>query len=146
VGETAAVDVQGAEDVEDRIERDVPIDRPQDDLEVLLAVLEAVEDAVEEQGVVAELTQQHAEVAAVQLDPEAPPLQVLQPPGPQVAPPVVADPPADRLFPQVTAGLLALDPLEPLRLPFTVGVHAEPLDPRGIRRPATRCSLLVPFQ
>ena len=124
VGEAAAVDVEGFEDLQDRVDRDAPVVRPADDVEVFLAGLEAVEDAVEEEGVVVELALEQAEVAAVEFDPEAFALQVFQPAGPQVAPPVALDPAADGGLAQVAAGLLALDPLEAQSFLLAVDVNA----------------------
>src|SRR5262249_20015109 len=83
-----------------------------------------VEDAVEEEGVVLELALEQAEVAAVQLDPEAFTLQVLQPAGPQVAPPVTLHPASDGRLAEVAAGLLALDPLETEGLLLPIDVNA----------------------
>src|SRR5262249_21669762 len=134
MGQPAAVDVEGSQDLQDGLDRDVPLDGPVDDLQVFLTRFQAVEDAVDQHGLVVELAEEQAEVAAAQLDPEPPPLQVLQPSRPQVAPPVVAHPAADRLFAQVTARLLALDPLEPLGLPLAVVVDAVPLDAGRLSR------------
>src|SRR5206468_1052121 len=51
---------------------------------------------------------------AVELDPEALALKVLDPPRPQVAGPVLLHPPPDRPLAQIVTGLLALDPLVPV--------------------------------
>ena len=107
---------------------------PADDVEVFLAGFEPVEDGVEQVVLVLELRLQQAEVTAVELDPESFPLQVFQPLRPQVAAPVILDPPADRRFPQVVPGLLAFDPLEPFRLRLAVGVDAESSDGRRTTR------------
>src|SRR5207244_3587599 len=53
---------------------------------------------------------------------------MLQPPRPQVAGPVFPDPPTDRVFPEVAAGPLALDPLVLGGLALAVVVHAQTLD------------------
>src|SRR5437588_5812704 len=115
VGESAAVDVEGSQDAQDGFDRQLPLDRPEDDLQVFLTGLEAVEDAVQENDVVPEFALQQAEVAAVEFDPELLALQVLQPARPQVSGPVVPHPPPDRVLAEVAAGLLALDPLVPGR-------------------------------
>ena len=112
VGESAAVDVEGFEDSQDGINGHSPVLRPADDVEVFLAGFEAVEDAVEEEGVFVELALEQSEIAAVEFDPEAFALQVFQPAGSQVSPPVTLDPAADGGFAEVKAGFLALDPLE----------------------------------
>ncbi len=44
----AAVDVEGFEDLEDRIQGNSPGVRPADDVEVFLSCFESIEDAVEE--------------------------------------------------------------------------------------------------
>src|SRR5262249_49178968 len=118
------VDVEGLEDVQDGLGRDTPLLGPDDDVEVFLAFFEPVEDAVEQEGVVVEAALEEAEVAAVEFDPEAPALQVLQPAGPEVAPPVTLDPAADGHLAQVVAGALTLDPLVPQGLLLAVHVHA----------------------
>src|SRR4051812_21293222 len=117
-GQAAAVDVEGLQDLDDRLHRDAPVLGPQDDVEVFLAGFEAVEDTIEEEDVFVEAALQEAEVAAVEFDPEAAALEVLQPAGPQVAPPVILHPAADGTFAEVVAGFLALDPLVFERLLF----------------------------
>src|SRR6266511_4663662 len=82
-GEAAAIDVEGFKDFEDRFDWNTPVVSPVDDVEVFLALFEAVEDAVEEDGLFVKAAQQEAEVAAVEFDPEAFALQVLQPARPQ---------------------------------------------------------------
>ena len=67
-GEAAAVDVEGFEDLEDQAGFNLPVEGPEDDVEVFLACFEPVEDAVEEKGVLVKLTLEQAEVAAVELD------------------------------------------------------------------------------
>src|SRR6266511_5416803 len=108
-GQAAAVDVAGFEDFQDRLGRDAPLLGPDNDVEVLLALFEAVEDAIEQEGFVNEATLQQAEVPAVEFDPEALALQMLQPAGAQVAPPVTLDPATDRCLAEIVAGALALD-------------------------------------
>src|SRR5262249_9193396 len=124
VGKPAAVDVEGLEDLDDGPGGDAPVVGPTEDVEVFLAGFEAIEDAIEEEGAVLEFALQQAEVAAVQLDPEAFALQVLQPAGPEVAPPVSLHPAADGTLTQVAAGLLALDPLEAQSFLLAFGVDA----------------------
>jgi hypothetical protein len=57
-----------------------------------------------------ELPLQESEVAPVQFDPEPLALEVLEPAGTQVAPPVVLHPAADSLFAKIVTGFLAHDP------------------------------------
>ena len=111
-GESAAIDVEGFEDFQDGIDGHSPALRPTDYVEVFLACFESVEDAVEEKCVFDKLTLEKSEVAAVEFDPESFALQMFQPPGSQVSPPVTLDPATDGGFSQVKAGFLALDPLE----------------------------------
>src|SRR5438477_6210904 len=122
--EPAAVDVECGEDLNDGVGRNAPGVGPADDVEVLLTRFETVQDAVQQQSLVLELALQQAEVAAVQLDPEALALEVLDPAGAQEAPPVTADPVPDGRFAQVVAGFLALNPLELLRFLLAVHVNA----------------------
>src|SRR4051794_12737395 len=49
---------------------------------------------------------------------------MLQPAGPQVAPPVVLDPAPNGCLPEVTPGFLAFDPFELADFQFTVDVNA----------------------
>ena len=124
MSETAAVDVEGFEDLQDGLDFDAPGLSPADDVEVFLAGFQTIEDAIEEKGVIVKFLLQEAEIAAVQLDPEAFALQMLQPAGPEIAPPVTLDPAADGRFPQVAARLLALDPLEAKSFLLALGVNA----------------------
>src|SRR5438128_172990 len=113
MGQTSAVDVEGFEDLQDRLGGDAPALGPADDVEVFLPGLQAVEDAVQQEGGVEAPRLQQPESAAVQLDPEALALQVFEPARPQVAPPVTLHPAADGRLAQIAPRLLALDPLEP---------------------------------
>src|SRR5665213_4472048 len=111
-GEATAVDVEGFEDFQDRINGHPPSLRPTDYIEVFLAGFEPVEDAVEEKGVFDKFALEQSEVAAVEFDPKSFALQVFQPARPQIPPPVTLDPAPDGGFAQVEAGLFTLDPLE----------------------------------
>src|SRR5260221_721535 len=62
---------------------------------------------------------------------------MFEPACPQVAPPVLLDPPADGRFPEVAAGLLALDPLEALGPDLAVGVHAQALVRQRVQQART---------
>src|SRR5262249_26637595 len=108
--EASAVDVQGFEDLQDGLDRDVPLKGPVDDVKVFLARLDTIEDSIEQQRVIVKLPQEEAEIAAVQLDPEPLALQVLQPTGAQIAPPMTLHPSPDGGFTKVAARFLALNP------------------------------------
>src|SRR5438270_2125905 len=124
VREAAAVDVEGGEDVEDKLHREMPVDGPEDDLQVFLARFQSVEDAVEQQLLVLEAPREQPEVAAVELDPERLALKMFQPAGSQITAPVLLDPLADRRFTEVLARLLALDPLVAIFFALAVLVDA----------------------
>jgi hypothetical protein len=51
---------------------------------------------------------------------------MFEPAVPQKSIPVLADPPANGRLAQVAAGLLALNPLEPLRFLFAASMKAHP--------------------
>ena len=119
-----AVDVQRFEDFQHGTHGNGPVQGPEDDIEIFLSGFEAIENAIEEKGVVVEASLEEAEVTAVQLDPEAFALEVLEPAGPQVAPPVTLHPATDGGFTEVAACLLAFDPFESKRFLFPVDVDA----------------------
>jgi hypothetical protein len=110
VRQPPAVDVECFEDVANGEETDVPVEGPANDVEVFLSGFEAVEDAVEKEGLILEAALEEAEVAAVELDPEAFALQMLKSAGPEVAPPVVLHPATNGALAQVAARFLALKP------------------------------------
>src|SRR5262249_45711255 len=111
---------------------------PDDDMQVFLAGFETIEDTVEEEGVVDELSLEEAKIAAVEFDPKAFALKVFQPAGPQVSPPVLFDPPADGCFAQVTARLLALNPLVSLGLLLAIYINTALFHgPCPLERPPT---------
>src|SRR5262245_44867255 len=103
VDEAAAVDVESFEDAVDGVGRDVVLDRPENDVQVLFAGLELIEDGVEKPVLVLKLTLQQAEVPAVEFHPEAFPLKVFHPPRPQVARPVFLHPLPDTPLAEVVA-------------------------------------------
>src|SRR5437764_154509 len=76
-----------------------------------LVGFEAIENAIEKEGSFVEASLEQAEIAAVEFDPEARALQVLHPPGPEVAAPVLLHPGANRAFSEVALHSLTLDPL-----------------------------------
>src|SRR5258708_3053434 len=111
VAEAAAVDVEVEENIENGISRNAGIDGPEENVEILFARFEAVENAVEQCRVIDKTFFEKSEVAAVKLDPKALALEVLQPASPQIAPPMLLHPDADRRLSQIAAGLFAFDPL-----------------------------------
>jgi hypothetical protein len=123
-GEATAVDVEGFEDFQDRVDGHSPALRPTDYVEVFLAGFESVENAVEEKGVFDKLALEQSEIAAVEFDPKAFALQMFQPARSQIAPPVTLDPTADSGFAQIKASLLTFDPLETERLLLPIDENA----------------------
>jgi hypothetical protein len=123
-GEATAVDVEGFEDFQDRINGHSPTLRPTDYVEIFLAGFESVKNAVEEKGVFDKLALEESEVAAVEFDPESFALQVFQPARPQITPPVTLDPAADGGFAKIEASLFTLDPLETERFLLPIDENA----------------------
>src|SRR5437870_5442888 len=111
MSQATAVDIECFEDLQDRLGRDAPVVTPTDDVEVFLAGFQAIEDAIEQEGFIMELALKQAEVAADQFHPKAFALQVFQPAGSQVAPPVVLHPAADGGLPEIASRFFTLDPL-----------------------------------
>src|SRR5262249_54624524 len=122
------IDVQSLQDVEDRFDRDAPVGRPEQDLQVFLADFDAIEDTVEEKCVTGELFEEEAEIAAIEFHPESPALQVLEPFRPQEARPVILHPPANRFLTLITPRLLTFDPFVFLDFTLTVVEDAVALD------------------
>ena len=144
VRQSAAVDIESFENFADRGERDAPVQGPQEDIEVFLSGFETIEDAVEKEGLILEAALQEAEVAAVELDPEAGALQVLQPAGSQIAPPVVLHPAANGRLSQIAAGLFTFEPLIKLGFFFAFAVDAT-LFLNASPRPHSRTAVVLPF-
>jgi hypothetical protein len=123
MSESAAVDVERFENLDERVGIDAPIECPADDIEVFLSGFDAIENAVEKEGVIVEGTLQEAKVATVEFDPETPALKMLQPAGSQIAPPVFLHPATNGGFTQVAPGFLTLDPFIALDLLLTFNVN-----------------------
>ena len=119
-----AVDVQRFEDFQHGTHGNGPVQGPEDDIEIFLSGFEAIENAIEEKGVVVEASLEEAEVTAIQLDPEAFAVKVLEPACSQIPPPVVLDPAADGCLAQIAAGLLTFNPFILLGFLFAFGVDA----------------------
>lgn len=45
-GETAAIDVEGFEDFQDELNFELPVQRPEDDVEILLAGFQPIQDTI----------------------------------------------------------------------------------------------------
>ena len=125
-------------------QRDVPVQGPEEDIEVFLSGSEAIEYAIEEEGLFLEAALEQAEVAAVELDPEAGALQVLQPAGSQIAPPVVLHPAANGRLSQIAAGLFTFKPFIKLGFFFAFGVDAT-LFHNSSPGPHSRTAVVLPF-
>lgn len=69
-------------------------------------------------------TLQQTKIASIQFHPEAFALEMLEPAGPQIAPPVIANPATNGSLTEVTAGFFTFDPFEALSLNFAVLVDA----------------------
>src|SRR5262245_60163379 len=123
--DASTVDVERLEDLAHLRHWQAERHRPEDDVQILAAVLEVFQDRIDQRRV-PERAPQQPEVPLVQLDPERLTLEMLQPSMPEEAIPVLADPGPDGRLTQVPAGLLALDPLEPLGLFLTALVQTQP--------------------
>jgi hypothetical protein len=124
VSETTAVDIEGFEDLDDRFGVDAPFQRPTDNVEVFLTGFEPIENAVQQQRVIVKTAFEEAEISAVQFDPEAFALQMFQPAGAQIAPPVTLDPASNGRLAKIAAGLLTFDPFETQRFLLAVDKNA----------------------
>lgn len=152
VSQAAGVDIQRFQNANHAIHGKLPLDRPENHLQVLPAFLQPVHDAVDQDLVLAELTAQEPEIAPIELLPEADPLNVLRPAGAKVAAPMIADPLANGAFSQVALRPFAFDPPVARCFRFRLGVNAThfhegiPGPPRSRTRElhlTTRTSLLA---
>src|SRR5215207_8073783 len=123
--QTTAINVEGFKDLQDGIARHAPDMSPDDNVEVFFAFFKSVEDAIEEEGVIVEVSLQDSEVTAVEFDPEAFALQMFQPAGTQVAPPMTLNPALDGRLTQVAACPFALNPFIAQRFLLAFKVNAE---------------------
>ena len=78
--QTATVNVEGFEDLQDGVTGNSPV-HAHTIISCFLCLFEAVEDAIEKEGVIVEVLLQDTEVTAVEFDPEAFTLQMFQPAG-----------------------------------------------------------------
>ncbi len=101
------------------------LERPEDDVEVLTAVLEVVDDRIDQRRRLERRSQQ-SEIALVELDPERLALEMFEPAMSQEPIPVLADPPANGRLTQIAAGLFTFDPLVPLRFFFPTSMETHP--------------------
>jgi len=107
----SAIHVQGFEDFVNGFGRDSSANGPEDNVQVFLAGLELIEDVVEECVLFDELALQQTEVTLIEFHPEDLPLQMFDPPCPEITRPVPFHPVSDTLFAQVATRFLALNPL-----------------------------------
>src|SRR5262245_24996066 len=119
--EAFAVDVEIVQDVEHIFDIDVPVDGPEDDVEVFFAGTEVIGDAVEQEDFVLEFAFEEAVFFVAQLGPENGALEMLDPAGSQIAVPMTLDPAFDGGLAQVAARSFAFDPLEFAGLASTLG-------------------------
>src|SRR5947209_8202201 len=98
VNEARAVNVEGLQDVANLLHRNVPVERPLDDVQVFLAGFETIQDAIQKKWIIMKAVLDDPEAAPVQLNPEAPSLQVLEPACSQVPVPVLLHPTSNRHF------------------------------------------------
>src|SRR5437868_1676818 len=103
VNQAAAVDVEGLENIEDLLDRNVPIEGPEDNVEVFLAGFKAIQDPVEKELTLLKPMLKKTEIATIQLDPKALSLQMLEPACPQIAVPVLLHPATNGCFAEVVA-------------------------------------------
>src|SRR5438270_8123563 len=133
--ETLAVDIEIVQDGEHVFDIDVPVDGPEEDVEVFFAGAEVIGDAVEQEDFVLEFALEEAVFLLAQLGPENGSFKMLDPAGSQVAVPVTLDPAFDSGFAQVAASLLAFNPLEFAGLTAALGderhFHGEALSHNG---------------
>jgi hypothetical protein len=120
----ATVYIQGFEDFENRSGRNARAHGPADDLKVFLAGLEQIEDVVEKCVLFGEFALKQAKVAAIEFNPENRPMQMLDPPRPQVSGPVSFHPVSDTVFAQVATRFLTLDPLVAVLVIAAIHVNA----------------------
>src|ERR1700677_2408021 len=108
----AAVDVERLEDLADGFERNAKVERPDDDVEIFLTGFETIENSIEKKRLILKASLQKAEVAAVEFEPEFFALQMFQPAGPQITPPVLLHPFANGFFAEIVAYFFAFNPFE----------------------------------
>jgi hypothetical protein len=98
IGEPAGVDVESVQNSQDGFNRNLPFNRPLDDIEILFSDFQAIEDAIEETGVFVEFAFQESKVAAVEFEPVTSSLQMFNPAGSQITAPMMSHPTPNRLF------------------------------------------------
>jgi hypothetical protein len=111
MGESAAIDVESFEYLQNGFDVNAPRLRPTDDVEIFLTGFQSIENAIEKKSVVDELLLEKPEIATIELNPKAFALQMFQPARTQIAPPMTLDPATYRRFAEIAPGFLAFDPL-----------------------------------
>jgi hypothetical protein len=98
IGEPAGVDVESVQNSQDRFDRNLPLNRPLDDIEILFSDFQAIENAIEKTGVFVKFAFQESKVAAVEFEPVTCSLQMFNPAGSQISAPMMSHPTPNRLF------------------------------------------------
>ena len=108
--ETAAIHVEGFQDLVHGTGRNSGRDGPEYNVKVFFAGLELIENQIEEIPVGDEFPLEQSEVAAIKFDPKVFTLEMFDPSCPQIAGPVTFDPLSYAPFTKVVPRLLALNP------------------------------------
>ena len=98
--------------------------RRADDVEVFLAGFESIKDAIKEEGIVVKFRWQQSEVPAIQLNPEAFALQMLQPASTEITPPVALHPAANGGLTEIASRFLTFYPLIAKGFLLALGIDA----------------------
>ena len=125
VDHSAAVDVEGFEDLQDGIDGNAVGFGPRNYGQIFVAALEFVDDRFEQVALILKLMLQKSEIAAIEFRPEAFALQMFEPFCPQITRPMIAYPVPDGRFAEIVSDLFTLEPLELVFLGATVVVNAQ---------------------
>jgi hypothetical protein len=110
-----AVDVKRLENLEDLVHRQLILERPNDNVEVLAAMPQVLDDRVDDRRSL-EVPYQKPEIASVELDPEGLTSEMLNPAMSKKLGPVPHNPRSDGGIAEITPGFFAFDPLVPVCL------------------------------
>jgi hypothetical protein len=119
-----AIDVESLEDLYDIVHGQLVFQGPADDIKVFPSPLEVLDDRID-QGRCPKGSSQKSKVTLIELNPERPALEMLEPAMSQKATPMVADPAANGGLTEIASRLLTFDPLITLSLflPTTMETH-----------------------
>lgn len=134
MGEPARIDVESVENFQDGFDRNFPLNRPLDDVEVFFSFFESIENSVEEKCLVVKLAFEEAKVAAIQFQPKPDAMQMFQPSISQVAAPMNPHPLPNRLVTRIAPAFYTLDPFVLVGFQFPVFVYAVRFDTLGNAR------------